>query len=69
MKLKHYIATLSIVAVLFCALLIQGCVKEDLSDCGIAVRFEFIKNVDNINKFHTSVSDIVLHILTDRVRS
>ena len=57
MKIKR---ALSIVFTL--SLLLAGCVKDDLSDCGIRVRYQYVKNVDGVDRFATSVDKITLFV-------
>jgi len=63
MKSKKQIAVLRImVAAVLSALFMQGCTKEDNTNCGIAVSFKYDKNVDGVNKFGSTVSRIDLYI-------
>lgn len=46
-------------------LLLQGCYHEDLSDCGVSIRFRYIKNVDQVDKFAQEVNQINLYIFDE----
>lgn len=47
---------------IFLVCMMQGCVQDDLSDCGIGVQFRYIKNVEGIDKFTSVVERITLFV-------
>ena len=63
MKPKFHITNLCALAIIVLGALFHfGCTKEGNTNCGIAIQFKYIKNVDNIDKFGSSVSRIDLYI-------
>jgi hypothetical protein len=42
--------------------LVQGCVTDDLSVCGISVHFRYTKNLDGVDKFASSVKKVNLYV-------
>lgn len=58
-KIKEWCAAACLMALLA---VMQGCVNDDLEDCGIGVRFRYVKNVDRIDKFASSVDRITLFV-------
>lgn len=64
--IKSRIATCYVTITLCC--LMQGCIKDDLSDCGLGVQFRYIKNIDNVDKFSTSVNSISLFVFNEEGR-
>jgi len=42
--------------------ILQGCVEDDLSVCGITIDFVFTKNVEGVDKFATNVNKINLFV-------
>ena len=44
------------------ALLSSGCVADDLSECGISVRFQYVKNVEGIDRFATDIHKVTLFV-------
>ena len=49
-------------AALLGLLSLSGCIKEDDADCGIALDFTYMKNVDRVNKFGVSVRSVDVFI-------
>ncbi|MDH6303633.1 hypothetical protein M2459_000433 [Parabacteroides sp. PF5-5] len=45
--------------------LLQSCIQDDLSNCGIGVRYRFVKNVEGIDKFSTSINEISLFVFDE----
>ncbi|MDH6307066.1 hypothetical protein M2459_003123 [Parabacteroides sp. PF5-5] len=45
---------------------LQGCVQDDLSDCGIGVQFRYIKNVEGVDKFAAAVDKISLFVFDEK---
>jgi hypothetical protein len=43
-------------------LLMQGCVTDDLSICGVSVHFSYTKNLDGVDKFSSSINKINLYV-------
>ena len=43
-------------------LLMQGCVTDDLSICGISVHFSYTKNLEGVDKFSSSINKINLYV-------
>jgi len=64
MKPTHHIASFRhlLATILLGALFMQGCFKEDMSKCGIAVRFKWDKNVSFTNRFGFAVQRIDLFV-------
>lgn len=60
--IKNRIASFCI---LLLACVLQGCVQDDLSDCGVGIKFRYIKNVDGIDKFTSSVERITLFVFDE----
>ena len=60
MKPKFYISILFILAASL--LLFTECTKQELTNCGVAVRFKYTKNVYNVDKFSSEVSHIDLYV-------
>ena len=66
MRLKYHLTTLYIMAAaVLCVSLFGGCTKENNTNCGIAVRFKYDKNVDWTNKFGSQVYHIDLYIFDE----
>jgi hypothetical protein len=42
--------------------LMQGCLAEDLSECGASIHFQYTKNVDGIDKFASEIKKINLYV-------
>jgi hypothetical protein len=42
--------------------LMQGCVTDDLSICGISVHFRYTKNLDGVDKFSSSINKVNLYV-------
>jgi hypothetical protein len=43
-------------------LLMQGCVTDDLSICGISVHFTYTKNLEGVDKFSSSINKVNLYV-------
>jgi hypothetical protein len=43
-------------------LLMQGCVADDLSVCGISMHFKYTRNIDGVDKFSSSINKINLYV-------
>jgi len=54
-SLKNLVASLSLVIAVFFT---QGCVQDDLSVCGVNIRFTYTKNLEGIDLFAEEVSRI-----------
>ena len=65
-KFKNRMAAFCIVITL--CILSQGCVQDDLWECGIGVQFRYIKNVDRTNKFAAQVDVITLFVFDENER-
>ncbi|MDH6321726.1 hypothetical protein M2463_003766 [Parabacteroides sp. PH5-13] len=65
-EFKVRIAALCMVFLL--CIVSQGCVQDDLSECGIGVQFRYIKNVDRIDKFPSAVNRITLFVFDENER-
>lgn len=61
-SIKRWKAAFCIFALLA---IVTGCVQDDLSDCGIGVQFQYVKNVDNTDKFASLVDRITLFVFDD----
>jgi hypothetical protein len=62
MPIKNMKVRIAAACMLLLAVFTQGCIQDDLSDCGIGVQFRYIKNVDGIDKFSTAVNHITLFV-------
>jgi hypothetical protein len=43
----------------------QGCIQDDLSECGMGVHFRYIKNVEEVDKFATAVEFVTLYVFDE----
>ncbi|MDR1918328.1 MAG: FimB/Mfa2 family fimbrial subunit [Tannerellaceae bacterium] len=46
----------------FLLLLMQGCVMDDLSECGVSIHYQYTKNTDCVDKFLTEVKKVSLFV-------
>ena len=50
----------------FLVVLLAGCIKEDLSICGIVVKFKYDLNTDGIDKFTSEMEKLNLFVFNER---
>ncbi|MDR1936949.1 MAG: FimB/Mfa2 family fimbrial subunit [Tannerellaceae bacterium] len=46
----------------FLLLLMQGCVMDDLSECGVSIHYQYTKNIDGTDKFTSEVKKVNLYV-------
>lgn len=67
MNIRNFIykgkAFLCLAVILF---LTQGCVEDDLSSCGVTVKFTYTKNIEGIDKFDEEVENINLYLFDSK---
>jgi hypothetical protein len=65
MKPMNLVKIWGVFCLMSIGLLTQGCVADDLSVCGISVRFKYTRNVDGIDKFASSINKINLYVFNE----
>jgi hypothetical protein len=43
-------------------LLMQACIKDDLSECGVTVRYQYTQNIEGVDKFASEIKKINLFV-------
>lgn len=66
MKPINLLNYLTAICLLFIGISFQGCINDDLSECGINVRFTYTQNIDGTDKFAESVDNIDLYIFDSK---
>ena len=59
---KKPLASALVLLAALCACVLQGCIEDDLSECGVGIRFRYVKNVEGIDKFPSAVDRISLYV-------
>jgi hypothetical protein len=62
MKPINFIKIWGAFCLMSAGLLMQGCVADDLSVCGISMHFKYTRNRDHIDKFSSSINKINLYV-------
>lgn len=66
MKLSRHIGRLRRIALIAMTTFIAGsCIKEDLSDCGLVLRFRYDYNMDATDKFPTDISKLNVYVFDE----
>ena len=48
-----------------CTCILPGCIEDDLSECGVGIRFRYVKNVEGVDKFPSDVDRISLYVFRE----
>ncbi|MDR1344471.1 MAG: FimB/Mfa2 family fimbrial subunit [Tannerellaceae bacterium] len=50
------------IAFFFLCLMMPGCIEDDLTECGVSLRFQYTRNVDGVDKLASEIKKINIYI-------
>lgn len=61
----HRIRTVAIGLLTALCILFTGCIEDDLSECGVGVKYRYIKNVEGVDKFPSDIDKVALYVFRE----